>query len=323
MTFNLKRFLNKYMLETILVVLFVIMAASTFGFFTVRNLFNILRNISLQGCIAFGMCMVIIAGEIDISIGSTVALTGVIVGLTTNALSTAGVMSAELACVVGIVFSIVVAACIGLFHGIIRTKFNVPTLIITLATQYVIYGIAALISGGFPVTKLPAWYNVFGAGRIGSQVPVPALVLIIVFIVFYIWMGYTKFGRSVYAVGGNAESARLSGIHVDRVKITAMVSVQVCSAVSGILVSSQVMSGSFTFGKGWEMTAIAACVIGGASLAGGTGTIARTMVGLIFLGIILNWMTLQNVNDYGQYVVRGGLILAAVIVNTIQTQRKN
>jgi ribose/xylose/arabinose/galactoside ABC-type transport system permease subunit len=319
---DITRFFAKYMLEVILVVLFILMSLTTRGFFTVANLFNVLRNISLQGCIAFGMCMVIISGEIDISIGSTVALTGVIIGIITNTLSKAAVMSQSAACVVGILLAFIVAVAIGFFQGFIRVKFDVPTLIISLAMQYVIYGIAALISGGFPVTKLPSWYNVFGAGRIAGVIPVPALVLILVFIVFLIWMGYTKFGRSVYAVGGNAESARLSGISVKRVKITAMVAVQVCSAISGVLVSSQVMSGSFSFGKGWEMTAIAAVIIGGASLAGGTGTVARTMVGLVILGIITNWMTLQNVNEYGQYVVRGGLILAAVIINTIQTQRK-
>jgi ribose/xylose/arabinose/galactoside ABC-type transport system permease subunit len=134
---------------------------------------------------------------------------------------------------------------------------------------------------------------------------------------------YTKFGRAVYAAGGNAEAARLSGINVNKVKITVMIMVQFCSALSGILVSSQVMSGAFSFGKGWEMTAISSVIIGGASLSGGLGSVSRTLVGLIFLGVIINGMTLLNVNEYAQYVVRGMLILIAVLINTVQTQRKN
>jgi ribose/xylose/arabinose/galactoside ABC-type transport system permease subunit len=219
--------------------------------------------------------------------------------------------------------SLVVAGAIGLFNGWLLTRFKMPSFIITLAMMNVLYGLAAIISNGFPVTSLPKWFNVFGAGRVFNVIPVPAIVLIIVFVVNLIIMNYTKFGRSVYAVGGNAESARLSGINVTKVKVVAMVMVQICSAISGILISSQVMSGSSTFGKGWEMTAISSVIIGGASLSGGLGSVARTMVGLIFLGIIINGMTLLNVNEYAQYVVRGGLILVAVLINTIQTQKKN
>jgi ribose/xylose/arabinose/galactoside ABC-type transport system permease subunit len=318
-----KQFLNKHMLEVILVILFLLMALTTRGFLTVPNLLNILRNMSLQGCIAFGMTMVIIAGEIDLSIGSTVALTGVIIGLTSGSLAKSGALSMEGGVIVGILLSIVVAGLIGLFNGWLLTRFKMPSFIITLAMMNVLYGIAAIISNGFPVTSLPKWYNVFGAGRIFNVIPVPAIVLIIVFVISLMVMNYTKFGRSVYAVGGNAESARLSGINVVKVKIVAMVTVQICSAISGILISSQVMSGSSTFGKGWEMTAISSVIIGGASLSGGLGSVARTMVGLIFLGIIINGMTLLNVNEYAQYVVRGMLILVAVLINTIQTQKKN
>jgi ribose/xylose/arabinose/galactoside ABC-type transport system permease subunit len=319
---DFRRFLNKHMLEAILIALILIMSLTTRGFLTVPNLLNILRNMSLQGCIAFGMTMVIIAGEIDLSIGSTVALTGVIIGLTSGGLAKSGVMNMEQAVLVGIVLSLLAAAVIGLFNGWLLTRFKMPSFIITLAMMNVLYGIAAIISNGFPVTSLPSWYNVFGAGRLFNVIPVPAIVLLIVFAVNYVIMNHTKLGRSVYAAGGNAEAARLSGINVRKVKIICMVMVQICSAISGILVSSQVMSGAFSFGKGWEMTAISSVIIGGASLSGGIGRVSRTMVGLIFLGVIINGMTLLNVNEYAQYVVRGLLILVAVLINTVQTQRK-
>ncbi|MBP1964942.1 ABC transporter permease [Paenibacillus aceris] len=319
-SFDLKKKLNKHVLEIILLVIVIVMTFASSGFLTGENLLNILRNMALQGCIAFGMTIVIIAGEIDLSIGSTVALTGVIIGLTTGKLADAG-MSMDVAVIVGILVSFIVAGLIGLFNGWILTKYKVPSFIITLAMLNVIYGIAAVISKGFPVTTLPSWYNVLGAGQIFS-IPIPAIILLIVFAIIFVVMNYTTFGRSVYAVGGNPESARLSGIHVSRVKIICMVIVQLCSALSGVLVSSQVMSGSFNFGKGWEMIAISSVIIGGTSLFGGVGKVWGTFIGLIFLGVIINAMTLLNVNEYIQYIVRGLLILTAVLITTIQLMKK-
>lgn len=322
-TINIKKVTNKYMLEIILLAIIIAMTFISSGFLTSANLLNILRNVSLQGIIAFGMTMVIITAEIDLSIGSTVALTGVIIGLTSGGLSKAGLMSMDQAVIIGIVLAFVVAGLIGLFNGWLVTRFKMPSFIITLAMMNVIYGVAAVISRGFPVTTLPAWYNVFGAGRVFGVIPVAAIILLVVFAIIFVIMKYTKFGRSIYAVGGNPEAARLSGINVSGVKITVMVVVQLCSALSGVLVSSQVMSGAFSFGKGWEMIAISSVIIGGASLMGGIGKVWGTFIGLIFLGVLINAMTLMNVNEYVQYIVRGGLILGAVLINTIQTQKKD
>ena len=315
--------INKHMLEVILILLILVMSITTYGFFTVGNLLNILRNMSFQGCIAFGMTLVIISGEIDLSIGSTVALSGVITALVSGGLARAGIMPMEIAVVLGMLLSIIVCALFGTFNGWLLTRFRMPSFIITLAMMNVLYGIAAIISRGFPVVTLPGWYNVIGAGRIGGVIPIPALILVVVFIFNFIVLNYTRLGRSVYAAGGNADAARLSGINVARVKMFVMINVQICAAFAGIMVSSQVMSGSSTFGRGWEMTAISSVIIGGASLSGGIGRVSRTFVGLIFLGVIINGMTLLNVNDYAQYVVRGILILIAVLINTVQTRRKN
>jgi ribose/xylose/arabinose/galactoside ABC-type transport system permease subunit len=315
--------ISKHMLEVILILLILIMSVTTYGFFTVGNLLNILRNMSFQGCIAFGMTLVIISGEIDLSIGSTVALSGVITALTSGGLARAGILPMEIAVVLGMLLSIVVCTLFGAFNGWLLTRFKMPSFIITLAMMNVLYGIAAIISRGFPVVTLPGWYNVIGAGRVGGVIPIPALILVVVFIFNFIVLNYTKLGRSIYAVGGNADAARLSGINITKVKMFVMINVQICAALAGIMVSSQVMSGSSTFGRGWEMTAISSVIIGGASLSGGIGRVSRTFVGLIFLGVIINGMTLLNVNEYAQYVVRGMLILIAVLINTVQTQRKN
>lgn len=320
--FDISKITGKYVLEIILLGIIILMTFVSPGFLTTDNLLNILRNMSLQGVIAFGMTMAIIAGEIDLSIGSTVALTGVIIGLVSGGLSKAGIMPMDYAVLVGVLLSLIAAGATGLFNGWLLTTFKMPSFIITLAMLNVLYGITAIISKGFPVTTLPAWYNVLGAGRIFGVIPVPAIILLVVFVITLIIMNYTKFGRAVYAVGGDPEAARLSGINVKRVKTYCMVIVQVCAAISGVLVSSQVMSGSSTFGKGWEMISISSVIIGGASLFGGIGKVWGTFVGLIFLGVIINGMTLLNINEYAQYVVRGGLILVAVLINTVQTQRK-
>ncbi|MBZ9685982.1 ABC transporter permease [Clostridium estertheticum] len=320
---NIKKITNNYMLEIILLVIIIAMTFASSGFLTAGNLLNILRNMSLQGVIAFGMTMVIIAGEIDLSIGSTVALSGVIIGMTSGSLSKAGIMSMNQAVIVGILLAFISAGLIGLFNGWLLTKFKMPSFIITLAMMNVVYGLAAVLSKGFPITTLPNWYNVLGAGQVFGVIPIPAIILIIVFLIIFFIMNYTVFGRSVYAVGGNPESARLSGINVTKVKIIVMVVVQLCAALGGILVSSQVMSGSFSFGKGWEMTAISSVIIGGASLFGGTGKVWGTFIGLIFLGVIINAMTLMNINEYVQYIVRGLLILVAVLINTMQIPKKD
>lgn len=313
--------LSRHGMELILAVTFLIMAIFVPGFFTGGNLLNIMRTIALQGVIAFGMTFAIISGEMDLSISSSVALTGVIVALVSEKLASAGIMAIEYGAILGIVIALIVACLIGLFNGFILTKFHVPSFIITLAMMNIIYGIAAMMSGGFPVTTLPRWFNVLGAGTLGP-IPIPAIILVVVFIITHIALSGTKFGREVYAVGGNAEAARLTGINVKKVKILSLIIVQLMAALSGLMLSSQVMSGASSFGKGWEMNVISSVIIGGASLQGGSGRAIGTFIGIAFLGIIINSMTLLNINEFMQYVVRGALILIAVLINTLQTRKK-
>lgn len=313
-------FLDKHILELILVAIFLVMVFSSKVFIRPANLFNILRNVSMTGIIAFGMSFVIISGEIDLSIGSMVGLSGVLTALTVERLSKAG-MSMTSAVVLGMAFALILSAVVGFLTGLLLTRFKMPSFIITLGMLNILYGTASVISGGFPITKLPQWYNKIGAGMLFNVIPVPALILVCVYIVSFIVLNKTKFGRSVYAVGGNAESARLSGINVNKVKIIVMMIVQFCSALSGIILSSQVMSGTFSFGKGWEMTSISAVIIGGASLSGGKGTVWGTFLGLLFLGIIQNAMTLFGVDEYVQYIVQGGLIIGAVLINSIKDSK--
>lgn len=319
--FNAKGFIGKYVLECILVVIAILLAISQPGFLTAPNLLNILRNMSLQGVIAFGMTIVIISGEIDLSVGSTVGLTGVIIAGLTGILAKQGIPM-EYGVLIGVGAAIITAVAIGLFSGYLLNIIKMPSFIITLGLYTLIFGIGGVLCKGFPIITLPAWYGEIGSGQIFGIIPIPAIILLAIFGVVFILMNYTKFGRSVYAVGGNVESARLSGINVTFVKTTALIIVQVCAALGGILESSLVMSGNYLYGKDWSMTVISAAIIGGTSIFGGIGKVWGTLVGLIFIGVITNGMVLMNIGESEQYIMKGGLILFAVLVNTLQTRRK-
>ncbi|MEN6419148.1 MAG: ABC transporter permease [Clostridiaceae bacterium] len=314
--------LTNYTLEVLLVVLFLVLSFVSDYFLTVNNLLNMLRNIALQGVIAFGMTIVIVSGELDLSISSSVALTGVLIGLIGGKISDAGILPLKYAVLVGIAVALIVSVVVGVANGWLITRFKIPAMIVTLAMQNVLYGVAAVISKGFPVISFPEWYSVIGSGRLFGIIPVPVIVLLIMFALTYFLLSFTKFGRAAFACGGNAEAARLSGINVQKTKIRAMVLIQVCCVISGVMLSSQVMSGTFSFARGWEMNAIASVIIGGASLAGGIGNMRGTLLGIIFIGILTNGMTLLNVNDYVQYIVRGGLIIFAVLLSTVKNKQK-
>ena len=315
-------FLFDHMIEMLLVVLIVVLAFANKAFLTSGNIFNVLRSSAFKGVIAYGMCFVIIAGEIDLSVGSQVALSAIIVARISKGLNEAGIMSMEWGALIGVVVAFAVAFLMGLIHAWARHKFNMPTFIVTLASLNILYGLAAILCKGFPITNcFPDWYNWLGIGRIAG-VPVPALIFIAVFFVFWFIGEKTTLGRQIYAVGGNAEAARLNGISVWKTRLFVMCTVQVMCVLSGIMNSAMVRSATFGFGRGWETQIISSVVIGGTSMLGGIGTIWGTLVGVLFTGIINNGMTLLNINEYMQYVVNGGLMFFAVWFNSYVTKRR-
>lgn len=306
--------LKIYAMEIILLVLVVVLVAFAPGFATVGNFFNVLRTVSMLGIIAFGMTAVIISGEIDLSIGASAGLAGCVVAwFCDQYMDDWG----ELATVaVGSLVALAIGFMTGVFTGKIREWFNVPTFITTLALFTALRGAANLVTGGFPMPSFPSWFYFFGAGDLFG-VPFPVYVFLAVFAAMHFLMKYTGFGRAVYAVGGNAEAARLSGIDVSTTKTMALAITGTLAALSGILLASQVGSGIGTMATGMELDVISATIIGGTSLYGGKGRIWGTLLGVLFLGCIANGMTLLNVSEYWQYVVRGGIILGAVLLNQI------
>lgn len=309
-------------LEIILALLCIVLALTASGFLTAENLLNVLRNVSMQGVIAFGMTMVIISGEIDLSVGSAVAFSACLTAfLTQKLVAEWASLPIALAIAIAIVIALIVGFFLGVFTGFMRTRYQVPSFITTLALMTGLSGAAELITNGFPLTPFPSWYNFIGGGYLVG-IPFPALLFLLTFVVLQFLMNYTAFGRSVYAVGGNAEAARLSGINVSRVKMMVLGITAFLAALSGIMVSSEIMSGTATTAKGWELDVIAAVIIGGTSLMGGVGRIWGTMVGVVFLGILMNGMTLLNVSEYWQHVVRGVIILVAVLLNLLQKEKR-
>lgn len=314
-----REILNSAVLEIVLVLLCVILTATAPNFLTADNLLNVLRNVSMQGLIALGMTMVIIAGEIDLSVGSMVAFSGCLTAWITRQGTSANLPVVPVV-LAAIALSIATGFILGSGTGFLRTRYDVPSFITTLALLTGLTGGAELITNGFPLTPFPAWYNFLGGGYLFG-VPFPALLFLLTFAAVHTLMNYTTFGRAVYAVGGNAEAARLSGINVARVKTLVLAMTAALAAASGIMTSSEIMSGTATTARGWELDVIAAVIIGGTSLAGGVGRVWGTMVGVLFLGVIINGMTLLNVSEYWQNVVRGALILLAVLINRIQQKQ--
>ena len=318
-----KNFILDHMIELLLLLLIIGVSIAAPSFLKAGNILNILRNAAMKGVIAYGMCLVIISGEIDLSIGSQVALSGVLTGFIAKWLSDAGMLPIGAGVAVGIVASVVVALLTGFFHAWARQKFNMPSFIITLATLNILYGLAAIVCGGFPISGcFPDWYAFLGSGRIFG-VPFPAIIFFLVFIGFWFLTEKTDLGRRIYAVGGNAEAARLNGISVWKTRLFVMCMVQMMCVLSGIMNSAQVRSATFTFGRGWETQIISSVVIGGTSMLGGIGTIWGTLIGVLFTGVISNAMTLLNVNEFVQYVVNGALMFFAVMFNTYMTKKRN
>ena len=317
-------FLLDHIIEVFLVLLIIGLTLGEENFMTWSNWMNIFRANSLKGVIAFGMTIVIIAGLIDLSIGSTVGLAGVIVALCCRDLTSLG-LNLNLACIIGIVLCLMLAITVGWTHGFFQHKTGMPPFIVSLVSLGALFGLAGILSGGFPVAnQFPDWFNQLGGGRIGGPdgVPIPAIMLAVSFLVVWFIMGYSTTGRATYAVGGNPESARLSGINVGKTKIFAFISVQILAVISGIMTSGQVMSGTYSFGKGWELDVISMVIIGGTSFNGGVGTVWGTLLGVIFIGVIANGMTLLNFDIYTQNVVRAIVMFLAVLISSYRAQAK-
>ncbi|MBI4417322.1 MAG: ribose ABC transporter permease [Ignavibacteriales bacterium] len=281
-------------------------------FATLDNLLNVTLQTSITAIIAVGMTFVILTAGIDLSVGSLVALAGV---LTTVVLKAD--VPAPVAYTLGVGTGLLFGVLSGAAAGIFITKFRITPFIVTLALMTIWRGTAFVITEGRPVWELPEGFADLARGRI-LFVPIPTLIMLVVFAVAHFVLTRTKFGRYVYAVGGNSEAARLAGIRTDRVLIQVYILSGLLSALSGILLASRVNSGQPNAGLMYELDVIAAVVVGGTSLFGGRGTVIGTLIGSLLIGVLRNGLNLLNVESYVQQVVVGIVILLAVMMDRLR-----
>lgn len=295
-------------------ILCIYLTIATPTFLTYSNITTLLRQVSMTGIIAVGMTMVIVAAEIDLSVGSLVAFSGSLLAFLAIKIG----LSLPLA----VFITILLGAVIGSFTGTLRNLYCIPTFIITLALLTVLRGLSLIITGGFPITPFPESFGFLGGGFVWG-IPVPVIIMAIVFVIGHFIMSSTSFGRYIYAIGGNEEAAKLSGIKVGLVRLVVFMIVGSLSALSGIILASRLMSGTPTVAQGWELDVIAAVIVGGTNLSGGSGTIFGTLLGVLFIGVLSNGMVLLGVSPFMQLVVRGFVILAAVWFGFVQSRSKN
>lgn len=286
------------------VAVFIIMGVVNDRFLDFSNLENVARQGSVIGIIAVGMTFAIFTGGIDLSVGPVMALSGTIM---------AGLMAAGWPAPIAIVAGLCVGSLFGAFNGFCVAFGRMPPIIVTLATMGAAHGLALMYTGGYPVSGLPSWFSWFGRGSVfGLQVPI--LIMLVVYAVGYVVLHHVPFGRYVYAVGGNEEATRLTGIRVPRTKMLVYTISGLTAAIAGLVITSRLMSGQPSIGEGFELDAIAAVVLGGASIAGGRGVILGTLVGAMLLAILNNGLNLMGVSSYLQDVIKGGIILLAVYI---------
>jgi len=306
------RALSRYGSVVMLAVLIVLMSVSSKEFMTVHNLTNVARQVSIFAIIGAGMTFVIITAGIDLSVGSIVALTACV------AMTFIDRTEMDF---LGIAVGIVIGAICGAANGIVIARFRVPPFIATLAGLTVFRGLSLVITDGLPVIRFTGSFRFIGQGMIGG-IPVPVIIMIIVVVVMQIVLRRTAFGAYVYAVGGNEEAARLSGIKVGWIKFWSYVLCGFLTGISGMILMARLSSAQPAVGEGFELDAIAAVVLGGTSLMGGRGTVWSTLIGALVIGILGNGMNLMGVHSHYQLVAKGVLIVLAVLLDDYLKRRR-
>ena len=305
----MRSILRKFGLVIALAGICLVLAAVTPSFLTVPNLINVLRQISINGILAVGVTFVLLTGGVDLSLGSLVALTGVVA---------AGFAHPEVyPVVVPVLMGVLAGTACGMVNGVIVTRGRVAPFIVTLGMMAAARGLALVISRGMPVSNLSEPFKQLATATVGI-IPVPVVILGVVAGGSALFLGNLRLGRYIYAVGGNENAARASGINVGAVKLFAYTVCGAMAGLAGVVQASRITTGQPNTGVGYELDAIAAVVIGGTSLSGGVGGVGGTILGALLMGVINNGLDLLNVSSYYQQVVKGLIIVGAVWVDKQQ-----
>jgi ribose transport system permease protein len=299
----------------------VAMALLSDSFFTPVNGWNILRQISVNLCLSIGMTLIILSGGIDLSVGAVLALAGAVAaGVLKNGIALPLFDTLVQFTVVGaVVAGLVVGLALGWFNGFMITRFRIPPFVATLGMFSIARGLTMLWTGGFPITDLGDGFGYMGTG-VFVGVPMPVWITLALVALFVVVTRKTRFGRYLYAVGGNERAARLTGLRVNRIKIWVYTLGGGLAGVAGLLVTARLDSAQPNAGLGYELDSIAAVVIGGTSLSGGRGSVMGTVLGCLIIGVLNNGLFLLNVSPFWQQVVKGGVILVAVAIDKMNSK---
>ncbi len=320
-TFDWGGFVKKYAIVGILLLFVILLSVLTGGtFLQPQNLINVIRQVSAIAIIATGMTFVIIINGIDLSVGSIVAVSAVVSASLAQMPDASVIMypGLQLPVFVAILAGLAVGALLGLINGALVAGFNIAPFIATLGMMTAARGLALIYSGGRPISKLQPAFNFIGQGDL-LWLPVPIWILAIVAVGAHVVLNFTRFGRHTYALGGNEQAARVSGISLNKLKIGIFALSGLLAGLAGMVLAARIGSGNPQLGTGIELDAIASTVIGGTSFNGGIGTIWGAVVGALIIGVINNGMDLINISPFMQQVVKGVIIVLAIIID----ERKN
>jgi len=310
---NIKNILGNYGIIFVLIALVIIFSSLSPRFLMTDNIFNILRQVSIVGIISVGMTFVMITGGIDLSCGSIAGAACVGAAILMTEYNMNPVLACVLMCILGVV--------IGIANAYFISYLSVPPFIATLGMMTSVRGIAYIVTGGLPVFGFNRAFTVLGQGYIGV-IPIPVIIMAIVFVIGYIFLSQTRVGRHIYGVGGNEEVARLSGVNVKKVKLLVYSVSGFMSALAGVVLLARINSGQPNAGTGYEMDVITGVVLGGVSMSGGQGRIGMVIIGVMIMGILTNGMTMLSINEYIQQFVKGLVLIGAVAFdNFIKSQR--
>lgn len=296
-----------------LILVCALFSSMTSRFLTPTNISVILNQVSVNAILAFGVTFVIIAGGIDLSLGSLVAVCGVVVALLSQ--------NNEYSLWLAIIGTLIAGIALGALNGIIVVLTKVPPFIVTLGTMTIGRGVALILSKGRPISELNESLNFLGNGDLFG-IPIPILFLVLSYVTCHILLTKTIFGRYVKAIGGNEMASYVAGVRVNRIKLYVYMISGLFAALAGILLTARINTGQPNAGLGFELDAIAAVIIGGTSTRGGKGTITGTLLGVLFIGVINNGLDLINVSAYWQQVIMGGIIILAVVLDGLYQKLK-
>jgi Ribose/xylose/arabinose/galactoside ABC-type transport systems, permease components len=309
---KINNLIKKYAMVLVLILLIALFTIGNPLFFSIGNFINVFRQVSMLAIVAIGMTFVLISGGIDLAVGSQLSFIGVLIATLVSVLG----INPFIACLIGIAAT----TFIGMINGIIISKTKVPPLIVTLAMMQILQGLGFIISRGVPVYGLPESLKFLGQGYLGP-VPVPIIIMVIIMLAGAFILNKTYIGRYFYATGSNEEAARLSGLSVTRIKITAYMSSGFFSGIAGIIMMGRINSGNPTAGRSFEMDVLTAAVLGGVSVLGGEGKVFGAFIGVLIIGVLSNGLIIMGINEYYQLMIKGLVLLFAVIFDSLNNKK--